>query len=566
MYLYIFIFTAIATSFTPSERLAAVQLAKETLDHTDAAMHNEELRLGADSVLAKHLAFVLHENQQHHQAVAAQNVEEEEPEAPRRPPATMLLHSKPLPSETTKSAANSCSSKDDATIPDSTIANTRSMIRTELSLTCDALESVFRASSTVVGASFRRLGSLLLQLLVSLLNDEIIQRRRCGGNCNDVVPMESLSSTEKTHPPLALPDPQSAPDIEVTKTSLEGANPVAGSTSDKLVVEGNHFDASSSDEGDAILKHATKMLGHFARVGETTQPMAHYPGLLSSLIALVELRSYQGAPWEARLPALWTLANLACNEENMRLMACYPGLIQALVNVANRQLHSSDSLETTMEVLRSRALASRAIFNLSWSPENKVLLAEQVNVVDFLADLIILRSAPKSLQKSSTVHEILSSTRCHAAGALRNLAAAPRRIKLHMCHHRKGHLLNVLTDAAINDIDKRVKFRAFATIHNLAIHDTAQTLASHPALVMALKDVLLSTEDASELVQDSTDGTLKEHASATLLVLERSIKPSMDSYVNILDLLDAIHPTDDSVGGTAHLDSSCDFANQIAAG
>jgi hypothetical protein len=145
-------------------------------------------------------------------------------------------------------------------------------------------------------------------------------------------------------------------------------------------------------------------------------------------------------------------------------------------------------------------------------------------------------------QQSTTIHEILDTTRSHVAGALRNLAAAPRRVKIGLCSYQNGRLLDVLTDAALNDHHARVKDRAFATIHNLAVQDTAPTMLNHPALVLAIKDVLLSTADEDGDHEPHHDGSPRDHAAATLLVLERSIQPSMDSYDNLLELLESLHP------------------------
>ena len=160
------------------------------------------------------------------------------------------------------------------------------------------------------------------------------------------------------------------------------------------------------------------------------------------------------------------------------------------------------------------------------------------------------------LQHSRTIQQISESTRQHAVGALRNLSAAPRRYKMKLCEYKNGgHLLDVLTDAALNDTCQQVKDRAFAAIHNLAIQDTACKMVRHPALVLALKDVLLrEQEEDAELgtyqqqqqqgqMQQQNEGTPKSHASATLLVLERSITPDMDSYENLQDLLEAINPS-----------------------
>jgi hypothetical protein len=314
-------------------------------------------------------------------------------------------------------------------------------------------------------------------------------------------------------------------------------------------------------EGDLLLRKATKILGHFARVGEATEPMAHFPGLLRSLILLISVRPYDLVPWEARLSALWILANLACNAENMAMMACTTGLVQSLVNVAKRPITSADTFEMVMESLRSRSIASRAILNLSWASDNKILLAENTSMINLLAELCVLRLAPSEVglaRNSTTVQGILDTTRRHAVGALRNIAAAPRRIKIALCHHRNGHLLDVLTDAALNDPDTHVKDRALATIHNLAVYDTATIIVSHPALVLALKDVLLSSPSSNSLDTRSgdsnrrpgddesnahhpDDGTPRQHAAATLLVLERTITPDMDCYENLRDLLDALN-------------------------
>lgn len=284
-----------------------------------------------------------------------------------------------------------------------------------------------------------------------------------------------------------------------------------------------------------MLRKATKLIGHFARVGKNTQAIAHHPKLLGCLIRLVTSHSTPAGdyiPWEARLSALWTIANLACDADNMQMMVCTPGLVGALVEVACRPLHPSDGLETIIELLRSRAIASRAILNLSWAPENKIILSEHSAVIDLLAELSVHRSAP--LLGSRTVREILVTTRRHAVSALRNLAAAPRRTKLYLCEYKNGHLLDILTDAALNDQDPTVKDRSFAAIHNLAIQDTAQKIVSHPALVLALRNVLSSS--------DQDDSTAKTHASATLLVLERSITQEMESYEILRDLLEAVNP------------------------
>ena len=79
----------------------------------------------------------------------------------------------------------------------------------------------------------------------------------------------------------------------VTPSSLQGSEGVGGS------------------RGDLVLRKATKILGHYARIGKATKAIAHFPGLLGSMLNLINMRPYDTIPWEARLSCLWTIANVS---------------------------------------------------------------------------------------------------------------------------------------------------------------------------------------------------------------------------------------------------------------
>jgi hypothetical protein len=475
---------ALATCLVPKDRLEVIHQARISFQHDVQAVHNEEMARGADSALTKHLTYLLY-----HFCLA-------DSERQREP--------------------------------------SQKNLRLELSLTCDALESLYRASSEAVALSFQRLGLELCHLLVALLNRELKLRQQ-------LMTTNDRNRNDASFEPC---EPQSTPRLHEEERY---------GTLDAMDEENEII----TDEGDLLLRQATKILGHFARVGEAIDPMAHHPGLLQSLIFLISLRPYDLVPWEARLSALWILANLACDVKNMPMMASTAGLVQSLVDVAKRPFTSADSLEMIIECLRSRSIASRAILNLSWAADNKILLAENNSLIQLLAELCVFRSVPYEIgltRNSTTIQTILDKTRRHAVGALRNIAAAPRKTKIELCHSRNGHLLDVLTDAALNDPDTHVKDRALATIHNLAVYDTATMMVNHPALVLALKDVLSSNDlnasgcgDTGKNRDQETgdahhqgDGTPRQHASATLLVLERAITPEMSCYENLRDLLDAL--------------------------
>lgn len=473
---------AISTCICRHERLEAIQKARETFDHDVQSIHDDEMASGADAALAKHLTF-------------------------------LVYHSR-------------CDNDP---------------MLSEISLTVDVMEALYRASSEIVEVSFRRMGKEVLEILVNLIDEEL-------GRRVDVIPEVRLKKD---------PDEEAAKKDDEKKKKMVGESSTRSehesgrdskspqnAENDGTVDEGDEVGSMSSSsqprmltrvregtfEGDRLLRKAVKLIGHFARAGKNTTGIAHFPGLLGSFIRLITVQPYECIPWEARLSALWVMANVACSPDNMQMMVCTPGLIGSLVEIASRPLHPGDDLEVIIEVLRSRANASKAIMNLSWSPENKIVLAEQTAVIDLLGELSVHRVAP--LQQSRTVQEILAKTRFHAVTALRHLAGAPRRTKIALCEYKKGHLLDVLTDAALNDRDPMVKDAAYGAIHHLAIQDTALQIVNHPALVLALRSVLMSD-----------DANPKSHASATLMVLERTITPEMESYEVLRDLLDAVNPT-----------------------
>lgn len=460
---------ALNSSVSQEDRADAIHKATSSFDHSVQNIHNEEIEAGADIALTKHLIFL------------------EFKTGFRRKPIQADLGA----------------------------------ITREISLACEALEMVFRASSEHVAKSFNRVGRELLQVLVTLIDEEVTTR---------------LQASSPNVSPEARPQNNQ---LDTMSDNGRANDPPDNSRSVTPPLERSGWGAGSYDR-DILLNKAAKILGHFARVGEATGAIAHFPGLLGSVLNLVNLRPFDAVPWEARLSCLWTIANLACNTDNMQMMICVPGLVNSLVSVGSRPLQQYDSLETTMEVLRSRSIASRAILNLSWPPENKIPMAENIALIQILAYLAVARDFPYS--RSKTIQEVMVQTRRHALGAFRNLAAAPRRSKIGLCEYDGGKILDILTDAALNDLDETVKDLAFATIHNLAIHDTAEMMVDRPALILALKNALACEDE--EVGLKGVKNTPRSHASSTLLVLERSITPEMDSYDNLRGLIEAAHPSE----------------------
>ena len=112
-----------------------------------------------------------------------------------------------------------------------------------------------RASSNAVGKSFKRVGMDLLQILVTLINYEI-------KNKLDSSPSSSVPSS-----------PQGINDSPPTVTSSTAI------TVENRSVTPPH--QGSHHSHNLLLQKSTKIIGHFARVGRATRPMARFPGFLT---------------------------------------------------------------------------------------------------------------------------------------------------------------------------------------------------------------------------------------------------------------------------------------------
>lgn len=474
-----FFFAAISTAISYEDRREAICTATTSFDHNMQSLHDEELEVGADAVLSKHLGFL----------VSRRQIQPEDT-------VPSLMH--------------------------------------EISCTCEALEMVFRASPQAVSQSFNRFGLEMLATLIHLINNELLDRQgtetkvAIKSESNDSLNQEENSPEETQNNSHHVP-----PDSSEESRSVTPPSPSCPAIAEE----------SGRRDHDVMLRKATKVMGHFARVGAATQPMAYYPGLLSCLISVLTFQPYCAMPAEVRLNSLWILANLACNSENMVMMACHPHLLSSLIAMASRKVASNDPAEVVVEVFRSRSIASRALVNLSWAPENQIPMSENVALLEVLMPLAVLRDCSYG-KRGRTIRDMMLQTRRHAIGTLSHLASAPRRNKIQLCQFNQGKLLNILTDSALNDPDTDVKERAFKTIQNLAIHDTADLMVQNPALILALKDALLYTDG---LDNENSDTPIKQSASATLLVLERSITPdNMDRYQTLRELLDSLNPNSGS--------------------
>lgn len=354
-------------------------------------------------------------------------------------------------------------------------------IMDEIGHTLSALEMVLRSSVTSIFTSFSRMGSEVMQLLLEIIREGLI------------------SNDDESKRPSTI-----QVDFRIS---------------------------------DSCLKSATKILGHFARVGTLTEPLANTKGLLTLLRALISC-SESLVPKESKWNSLWIIANLACNAENMVMMACHPGLMETLVEVASHPTDSEErdigSIMDYVGLLRSRSIAVRAILNLSWAHDNKVPFSDHRQLV---AVLLRIAKHRKSLWtgRGKGVSGILLQSRRYAAGAIRNLASAPRRNKAILCSSDNGRFLDELADIAANDSDSDVRDRIHAALFNLVCADTADYYTrSNITLQVILQAAFLERNKMT--VNDDNEGI--GMACRTLKTLEKAVPEDAEGFQVLRKILD----------------------------
>jgi hypothetical protein len=387
-------------------------------------------------------------------------------------------------------------------------------VEKEINDTVSAIEMVLRCSADSVSISYTRAGSELLPLLLDMISEEARKIKENYLSCQvDTSAMTLLNDKSK----------------DVLKHD-------SSSTVSTLVPES--FDKAHGKQqelADSRLKICTKIVGHFARVGSLTEAMAHTPSFLNTLQSVISLPPETRAPIEATLNSLWILANLACSADNMILMARHQDLINVLVGIASHPTKeeegSMESISQYMEMIRSRSIAVRAILNLSWAHENKVPFSSNHALLDALLETVSHRTSPWA-GSGRGVSGILLQSRRHAAGALRNLGAAPRRYKRSLCRLRSGTFLDIMAEIASNDPDSIVRDKIHATLYNLVSADTAKLFTEKQYVIDVISNAAMNEDgDDRTGLEDGSDSYTM--ASRTLRTLEKSIPEDEEGY-NVL--------------------------------
>jgi hypothetical protein len=85
------------------------------------------------------------------------------------------------------------------------------------------------------------------------------------------------------------------------------------------------------------IQKVLKILRYFSRVLSAMELLAQQPGLVDSLLYRMKKTPHSNDENEisARVDAIAVVVNLACAEENKIMLVYHPGLLDAVINIAN---------------------------------------------------------------------------------------------------------------------------------------------------------------------------------------------------------------------------------------
>jgi len=475
---------AIQHGVTAHIRKEAMYNACAAFDHGVEAAHDDEIRVGADTAIFKHLTFLLFRR----------NMIERENQ--------QRAHAKKKLNALEKSLTGDEKDKEHEKSDDESDGDIDGIVD-EITDTLRALEMVLRASIECIQVSYARIGNELLPIILGLLQEQRSQRFESIGDTNQVKSFHSASTASSTI------------------------------STENVILDSKAASSSSSmprQTGDSIYKTATKIIGHFARVGSLTDTLATTKHLLTALKQVVEMPDSASVPIEARLNSLWVIANLACSADNMIRMASHPGLVDTLVKIAHRPTvddeENSKNTDEYLKLIRSRSIAVRAILNLSWAHENKIPLIEHPGLIGILLGTAAHRRS-RWTGNGKGVSTILLQSRRHATGALRNLAAAPRRYKRRLCRLGNGTFLENLACIARDDMDDGVRDKIFATLYNLVSADTAKMFVEKKVVLDVIIEATESEDDPPEKKMENRTNAM---AVPILRSLEKAIPEDEEDY------------------------------------
>lgn len=183
--------------------------------------------------------------------------------------------------------------------------------------------------------------------------------------------------------------------------------------------------------------------------------------------------SISNAEIQMRIDAIATVVNLACAEENKSKLLYHPGLLDAVMCIAEEDF-----------IDEAREHASIVIMNLALEESNKVYMANQD---------ALLHAAIKLLNDNVT------NTRRYASAIILSLACAPDNT-LRIATFCEGKILSALAMTLLDEQIEEIRINVAETLFNLArcstTSDTIEMMGEHMDVLPALSTSVLSDYSA----------------------------------------------------------------------
>jgi len=236
------------------------------------------------------------------------------------------------------------------------------------------------------------------------------------------------------------------------------------------------------DEDSKTIEHATRTL----RLLSQSDPL-RIPIMSHEDFAEVFLYVLNRVPKElARVEAMYTIASLTFNTENMERLRNDPEMLEAVVNAAARGGENDE--------LKKWAAAS--LWNLACLPNNKLSLPTTPRLLDALIEL--------------TQHGVCKFTTGFAIAALRQLTLETEN-QILIASFADGIFIEILGDIVLRDgVDLETKLKAMKSLKNIITPVTSDLVMNmHPSVLTQLTDMCRNAE-IHESIRENALEAIKE--------------------------------------------------------
>ncbi|KAL7535310.1 hypothetical protein ACHAXR_006413, partial [Thalassiosira sp. AJA248-18] len=240
----------------------------------------------------------------------------------------------------------------------------------------------------------------------------------------------------------------------------------------------DYFNYSDPVEGEICplaIRKVLKILRYFSRVLSAMEPLAQHSGLVDALLYHMTKKPHS-VDYEdeisSRVDAIAVVVNLACAEENKIMLVYHPGLLDAVIKIANH-----DPID------EAREHAAIVLMNLAYAEENKVHMVNQDHLLDTLVHLL---------------SDVSPFTRRYASAALFTLACTYANTAV-MARHCDGGILEALRKVLLNDPIDEARVNAAEALFNMARNnsdDTVENMGNHSSLLASLAHSVLTDYSA----------------------------------------------------------------------